>query len=96
MNGPTQRYNTTPSGRLKPKDTLWRRRILRSPITWIVGGVVILVLAVIAFDTLRTLYLYGPEGLQHIGMCVAPNDGMIACDKLRQNPGKTDWGPWDR
>ncbi len=25
--------------------------------------------------------------------CVAPNDGLVSCEELRKNPGKTDWGP---
>lgn len=25
------------------------------------------------------------------GKCAAPNDAIVSCEKLRQNPEKTDW-----
>lgn len=62
--------------------------------------VVTVILLVIVAGIAWTLTNRAPETCTERGMtgkclpegrCVAPNDAIVSCEKLQQNPTKTDW-----
>lgn len=68
---------------------------MKKHLTIIITAIVVLVITVVWVQSYRASTVCKQTSLSGEclpeGKCSAPNDAIVDCEKLKQNPTKTDW-----